>query len=82
MNQTEIVQRLRVGWYRRRWTCEHVDGTPQVVVPVVLAGAGSVRFDRDVTIGWQHSLAFLSGYTYIGARHSRSRVALGEGTQT
>jgi acetyltransferase-like isoleucine patch superfamily enzyme len=46
----------------------------------MLAGAGSIRFEPAVTVGWQHSPGFLSGYTYIEARQKDSVVELGEGT--
>jgi acetyltransferase-like isoleucine patch superfamily enzyme len=80
MNQIEFVQRLRIAWYRRQWTCADVVGVPQLVVPVMLAGAGRVRFESEVTIGWQHSPGFLAGYTYIEARHAGSVVEVGEHT--
>jgi acetyltransferase-like isoleucine patch superfamily enzyme len=80
MNQVELAQRLRIFWYRRQWTCADVVGAPRLVVPTVIAGAGRVRFAPEVTIGWRHSPDFLSGYTYIEARHPNSTVELGERT--
>jgi maltose O-acetyltransferase len=80
MNQVDFLQKLRIAWYRRQWTCADVVGAPRLVVPVMLAGAGRMRFEPDVTIGWEQSPWFLTGYTYIEARHTGSAVTLGEGT--
>jgi acetyltransferase-like isoleucine patch superfamily enzyme len=74
------MQRLRVAWYRRQWTCAEVTGIPRLSAPALLAGSGSIRFDTDVTLGWEHSPGFLSGYTYIEARNPGSSVAFGERT--
>jgi len=80
MNQVELVQKMRIAWYRRQWTCADVVGLPRLVVPVMLAGAGRVSFEPEVTIGWEHSPGFLAGYTYIEARQSHSTVEVGERT--
>jgi maltose O-acetyltransferase len=80
MNQVKLVQKLRIAWYRRQWTCADVVGLPRLVVPVMLAGAGRVSFESEVTIGWERSPGFLAGYTYIEARHSDSTVEVGEHT--
>jgi maltose O-acetyltransferase len=80
MSRLGIVQRLRTQWYRRQWTCANVEGVPRLIVPVLLAGAGSIRFGSEVTIGWEQSPGFLSGYTYIEARHPDSLVEIGERT--
>jgi maltose O-acetyltransferase len=80
MRSPKLVQRLRIGWYRRRWTCASVTGSPRLISPVMLAGEGSIRFEGAVTLGWEQGPGFHSGYTYVEARHPESVVALGDGT--
>jgi maltose O-acetyltransferase len=77
---TGALQRLRIAWYRRQWTCADVRGNPKLLAPAMLAGRGQIRFDGAVTLGWQLAPGFLSGYAYVEARHSQSTVAFGEGT--
>ncbi len=77
---SDAVQRLRVAWYRRLWTCAEVRGTPRLLTPAMLAGAGSVEFDGDVLLGWEQGPGFLSAYAYIEARHPASFVRFGGGT--
>ena len=46
----------------------------------MLAGAGSIRFDRRVTLGWMQSPGYQAGSIYIEARHPDGVVALGAQT--
>ncbi len=46
----------------------------------MLAGQGQIRFDGTVTLGWELSPGFLSGYSYLEARYPGSSIAIGEGT--
>lgn len=80
MRSVEALQRLRLAWYRRQWTCAEVHGAPTLVSPAILAGAGRILFDGRVTLGWELSPGFLNGYTYIEARYQGSSVAIGAGT--
>jgi acetyltransferase-like isoleucine patch superfamily enzyme len=57
-----------------------VDGTPRLVAPALLAGAGSISFSAAVTLGWEQGPGFFSGYTYIEARNPSSVVAFGAST--
>ncbi len=50
MSSPNLVQRLRVGWYRRRWTCASVTGSPRLISPAIPAGEGSIRFDGAVAL--------------------------------
>lgn len=50
MTYPKLVQRLRIGWYRWRWTCASVTGSPWLISPVMLAGKGSIRFDGAVAL--------------------------------
>ncbi len=75
-----MLQRLRIAWYRRQWSCARIDGQPLLVSPALLAGAGSISFHGEVTLGWEQGPSFSSGYTYIEARRPESRVELGAGT--
>jgi len=74
----QLIQRLRIRWFKRQWTCQRIEGAPQLRIPVVLAGQGSISFGTDVVLGWEQSAGYLSGYTYIEARNPDSRVAFGE----
>ncbi len=80
MPSAKILQRLRIAWYRRQWSCSRVDGIPRLLSPALLAGAGSITFEGEVTLGWEQGPSFFSGYTYIEARRAESKVRLGAGT--
>lgn len=80
MRLAGLAQMFRIWWYRRHWSCQRVEGTPRIVAPVVLAGAGRVAFDADVILGWRLGPGFLAGYTYIEARTQDSSVSFGEST--
>lgn len=73
-------QQLRVAWYRRRWTCASVVGHPELRAPAVLAGAGTIRFEGTVTLGWEQGPWYLSGYSYLEARNAGAELSLGHGT--
>jgi acetyltransferase-like isoleucine patch superfamily enzyme len=77
---TKAAQVLRIAWYRSQWTCAQIEGTPRLVAPVVLAGAGMISFGSDVTLGIAQSPGFLSGYCYIEARRPDSTVRIGDQT--
>jgi acetyltransferase-like isoleucine patch superfamily enzyme len=77
---SRLVQLMRIRWYCAQWTCDRVYGRPQIVAPIVLAGAGTIRFADEVTFGWASSPGFLSGYSFVEARNGRSAVSFGEGT--
>jgi maltose O-acetyltransferase len=76
----DLIQTLRIAWYRRRWTCERIEGEPQLRAPAVLAGKGSIAFGEHVILGWEQSAGYLSGYTYVEARNPESRIAFGDQT--
>lgn len=76
----DALQRLRIAWFRRQWTCATVIGRPHLHSAVVLAGAGTIRFEGEVELGWRHSPGYLSGYTYIEARTAQSHVVVGHET--
>jgi maltose O-acetyltransferase len=75
-----VIQRLRIAWYRRRWTCAVIDGSPNLRVPVILAGQGRISFGEYVTFGWEQSPSFLSGYSYVEARNPGAHVSFDDGT--
>ncbi len=56
-----LVQQARIAWYRRLWTCDRIAGAPQLRAPLVIAGAGSVAFGRDIVFGWEQSPGFHAG---------------------
>lgn len=76
----DALHRLRIGWYRRQWTCADVRGRPELRAPAILAGQGRISFDAAVTLGWELAPGFRSGYTYLEARYPESSIELGEGT--
>jgi acetyltransferase-like isoleucine patch superfamily enzyme len=80
VRSANAIQRLRIAWYRRHWTCAEVHGSPTLLSPAILAGAGKISFDGGVALGWELSPGFLAGYTYIEARYEGSSVTIGEGT--
>jgi hypothetical protein len=80
MTRPGLLQRLRAAWFRQQWSCQTVEGTPQLAAPALLADTGSIHFDAGVTLGWQSGQGCLSGYTYIEARNRGSLVAFGTGT--
>jgi acetyltransferase-like isoleucine patch superfamily enzyme len=80
MRSASVLQAIRIAWYRRQWSCNVVEGAPRLLAPALLAGVGTIRFDRDETLGWEAGPNFLEGYSYIEARGSESVVSFGEGT--
>lgn len=80
MRPGELAQRARIAWFRRRWSCADVQGTPRLRAPVLLAGRGSIAFEGDVTFGWEQGPGYLSGYSYVEARNPGARVVVGDGT--
>jgi acetyltransferase-like isoleucine patch superfamily enzyme len=80
MPSAALVQRVRIAWFRRQWTCADVRGAPELRAPVVLAGPGTISFEGGVAFGWEQGPGFFSGYSYVEARAPASRVAFGEGT--
>jgi acetyltransferase-like isoleucine patch superfamily enzyme len=46
----------------------------------MLAGAGRILFDGQVTLGWEHAPGFFAGYAYIEARYPGSVITFGTGT--
>jgi hypothetical protein len=80
MRSAQMLQWLRIAWFRRPWSCRTVQGEPRLVSPALLCGAGSISFENEVTLGWEQGPSFFSGYTYMEARHADSSVRLGAGT--
>jgi acetyltransferase-like isoleucine patch superfamily enzyme len=78
--RADLIQRLRIAWLRRRWTCAEVAGTPELRMPVMLAGQGRIGFGARVVVGWEQSPGFLSGYSYVEARNPGSEVTFGDET--
>jgi acetyltransferase-like isoleucine patch superfamily enzyme len=74
----DLIQRLRIAWFRRRWNCAQIDGEPQLRAPALLAGKGRISFGDGVILGWEQSAGYLSGYTYIEARGPDSRITFGD----
>jgi maltose O-acetyltransferase len=81
MHWSDAVRRLRIAWYRRLWTCAEVQGAPILQAPALLAGAGRIHFEAEVTLGWKHGPGFLAGYSYLEARERGSLVTFGERCQ-
>jgi acetyltransferase-like isoleucine patch superfamily enzyme len=79
MRAAAFLQRTRIAWYRRLWSCADVVGAPQLSAPLLLAGHGTIRFGRDVTFGWKLSPGFHAGYSYVEARYAGARIAVGDG---
>jgi acetyltransferase-like isoleucine patch superfamily enzyme len=80
MRSAAVLQAMRIAWYRRQWTCASVEGSPRLAAPVLLAGAGTIRFESEVELGWEWGPGFHQGYGYIEARGGESVVSFGEGT--
>ena len=80
MRSVDVIQRLRIAYYRRLWTCDDLIGTPTLLAPALLAGPGQIRFAGRVALGFELSPGFLSGYTYVEARYPGSIVDFGDGT--
>jgi acetyltransferase-like isoleucine patch superfamily enzyme len=78
--RAHLIQRLRIAGFRRRWTCAQVAGTPELRMPVILAGQGRIAFGARVVFGWEQSPGFLSGYSYVEARNPGSEVTFGDET--
>lgn len=80
MRSASVLQAIRIAWYRRQWSCARVEGSPRLAAPVLLAGAGTIRFEGEVTLGWEWGPGFHEGYAYIEARGGESVVSFGERT--
>jgi acetyltransferase-like isoleucine patch superfamily enzyme len=77
MEWSQTIQRMRIAWYRRLWTCARVAGAPNLQAPALLAGAGSIQFQPEVILGWVGGPGFFAGYSYIEARNPESVVSFG-----
>jgi acetyltransferase-like isoleucine patch superfamily enzyme len=79
MRAADVVQRARIAWYRRLWSCTEVTGAPQLRAQLLLAGDGAIGFGRDVIFGWEPNPGFRTGYSYVEARYEDARIAIGDG---
>ncbi len=75
-----MLVRARIAWYRRRWECNQIVGSPQLRAPALLVGSGRISFGLDVVLGWEAGPGFYAGYTYMEARHPGSTIALEAGS--
>ena len=80
MPSAALVQRVRIAWFRRQWSCADVRGAPELRAPLLLAGPGTISFESGVVFGWEQGPGYFSGYSYVEARAPGSRVTFGEGT--
>jgi len=57
-----------------------VEGTPRLIAPALLAGAGRIEFQGDVALGWEQGPEFFNAYAYVEARGPDSKVSFGDST--
>jgi maltose O-acetyltransferase len=77
----EACQRPRILKYRALSTCRRVSGSPIVLQPVLLLGAGSIAFGRGVELGFPTSASFYTGYCQLEASAPDSAIVIGDGAQ-
>ncbi|MDX8384566.1 MAG: acyltransferase [Ghiorsea sp.] len=73
-----IFQYPRILKYKILSTCSSVQGTPRLYQPVIFEGLGQVVFGRKVSLGVMQSPYYYTGYIYIDARNSRSKISFGD----
>lgn len=56
-----------------------VVGSPIILQPTLLIGAGVIKFDDGVRVGWYPSPNFFDGSSYIEARNKTAIVEIGSG---
>jgi acetyltransferase-like isoleucine patch superfamily enzyme len=72
-----LLQRLRVWNHRRRWSCTRITGSPHLVQPALLMGAGRIEIGEGVTIGWHLDPGYYRGCSWIEARTEPSLIRIG-----
>jgi len=80
LNFHDLVQIPRIWKYQMLSDCERVVGSPVSIQPVLLKGAGEIRFGSGVQFGWHASPHHYSDYAYVEARTPESRIDIGDGT--
>src|SRR3974377_562915 len=74
-----LYQRLRILKFRLLSDCRNVQGTPHIRQPVQLLGAGAIRFNGTVPLGWYPSPYFFTGCIYVEARSPLAVIQLEDG---
>ncbi len=74
----DLVQIPRIWKYRMLSDCERVSGTPIASQPIVLKGAGEIRFGSGVQFGWHAGAQHYSGYAYVEARYPEAVIDIGD----
>jgi acetyltransferase-like isoleucine patch superfamily enzyme len=74
----DFVQIPRIWKYRMLSDCERVSGAPITSQPVLLKGAGEIRFGSGVQFGWHAGPGHYSGYAYLEARSPESVIDIGD----
>lgn len=77
----QLLQRPRIVKYRALSNCRRVSGSPIVRQPALLLGSGTIRFGRDVELGWPASRSFYTGYCHLEAARPDAAIEIGDGAQ-
>jgi len=73
-----FFQYPRVLKYKILSNCRNLKGTPKINQPTQLLGEGTLVFGRNVKLGYSPSPYLYSGYGYIDARKSSSKIIIGD----
>ncbi|HTB51068.1 MAG TPA: acyltransferase [Solirubrobacteraceae bacterium] len=77
----DALRVARIWKYRALSTCEHVNGTPVVLQPVLFLGNGTITLGHGVEFGWPRSMQFYSGYSHVEASTPQATIEFGDGAQ-
>lgn len=73
-----LFQYPRILKYKLLSSCQNIVGKPKYNQPVQLLGGGTIMFGKNVNLGVTPSPHFYSGYGYIDARKSHSKIIIGD----
>lgn len=68
---------LRIWKYKLLSDCRRVRGKPNLFLPLLLKGRGTISFGKNVQIGVIASPNFYSHYNYLEARNVESEISIG-----
>lgn len=73
-----LFQYMRILKYKLLSNCQTVIGKPKYNQPTLLLGQGTIIFGKNVNLGVRTSPHLYSGYGYIEARKTHSKIIIGD----
>lgn len=76
-----LFQYPRVLKYKLLSSNKNIKGSPIYNQPVLVEGVGQVIFEKNVEVGVRKSDGFYTGYSFLMAKNSESKIVIGEGSR-